>query len=142
MTLATLYADVEGPLRAWLRAHPDLADLTNNGQWVYFSAPDRSDVKPAQWLTLRRIGGGPTPGEVPMDDALITFGAYARSKGAAAILAARLVNILAAIQAPVTMGDIEALDAQVTLWAFQPDESIEPALPRVVVDAAILFRAA
>jgi Protein of unknown function (DUF3168) len=135
-----LFAEVEGPLRAWLKADPTIAALTNNGRHVYFAAPDTND-KPTRWLTIRRIGGGPLPGTTPLDYPLIAFECWGRTKAGASELAEALVNLLWSVDHPVEMDTVVALSAVVTLWLFQPDPALGD-LPRVLVDASMVFRAA
>lgn len=134
-----LFREVEGPLRAWLKAHPSIAPLTGGGRYVYFAAPDVRE-KPAAWLTFRRIGGGPEVSETPIDAPLVSFNCWGRTKSAADTLAEALVNALQDVRQPTPMGEIVAMSARVTLWTFQPDPSL--ATPRVVVDAAMQFRVA
>jgi hypothetical protein len=129
--------DVEGPLRAWLRAQPDLATFT--ASHIYFSAPDTTD-RPDCWLTLRRIGGGLNQGDLMEDQPLISFGCWGRSRQKAAELAALLVDVLVHdLNRPVEMPPLTALGAQVTLWSYEPD--LEVPVPRYVVDAIIHFTA-
>jgi hypothetical protein len=132
------FPEVEGPVRDWLKAAPELADATGNGRYVYFAAPDTRE-RPATWLTVARVGGAPQDTEVPLDDALIAFHCYGRSKQLAADLAATLVGLLFAIKQPTPMGTVTALHAFVSAWTFEPDPVLET--PCVVVNAAMLFRA-
>lgn len=141
---AVLYREVEGPLRAWLRAQPGIAALTGGGQHVYFAAPDlpAGDARrPDAWLTVRRIGGGPMPGNTPLDVPLVTFECWGRTKLAASRLAETLVNLLTGLEGPTAMDTVVALSCRVTLWLFQPDPTLG-SFARVLVDASFVFRAA
>lgn len=114
-----------------------LTDVLGAPRFIYFAAPDNSD-RPACWLTLSRIGGAPRVGDTPMDDALISFHAYGRTKAKAAELAGAVVNLIQSIRGPVAMGAVTAREGQVTGWSFIPEA---PQIPRYVVDAAIYFTA-
>jgi len=134
----TLYPEVEGPIKAWCKTVPSIADLTAAGRYVYFSAPDVAE-RPAQWLTIRRIGGAPLLGNTPLDQPLVTFQCYGRTRLLASQLAEAVANAIQAVE-QTPMGDtLVALQAQVTLWLFQPDPTLDD-FPRVVVDALLVVR--
>ena len=137
--MTALFPEVEGPLREWLRARPELAELTGSGRHVYFAAPDVKE-RPPRWLTIQRVGGAPQDTDVPCDDALVAFHCFGRTKAQAAELAAALVGVLFAIKSRTPMGTVVAVHALVNAWTFEPDPVLE--VPCFVVNAAIMFLAA
>lgn len=71
MTVQTIYADVMGDLRTWLREHPYLTALTNsdngsllNGR-VFFRIPDATTYP---LIRIYRAGGANQDGEAPLED--------------------------------------------------------------------------
>lgn len=134
------YVDTEGPVRDWLRQHPDLADLS--GAHVYFGAP-RGANKIGSWITVRRIGGGPMAGTVNLDNPLFSLSCYGQDRQTAAQLASVVANIVTVdgfhrgvAQLP---GGLEVIHGGVTLFAFVPDTELE-GVARYVVDAALTIR--
>ena len=83
MTVETM-PDVEGGVRAFLRADPDVAALVGNR--VFFGVPT-STVFPL--VTVSRVGGGDDPSEAAVDLAVLTVQCWGemRDKAGAYLLA-------------------------------------------------------
>jgi hypothetical protein len=65
-----IWPDVEGGLRAWLRANAGVSALV--AQRVFLAVPP--DAPATAFVTVARIGGGDTPGSrVPIDNALVSI---------------------------------------------------------------------
>jgi hypothetical protein len=142
--MSVLWRDVEGPIKDWLRQHPGIAPLTGNGKYVYFEAPppltSATADRPDRWLTFRRLGGAPMPLDTPLDDALLSFSCFGRTRPHAAELASALANAMT-IAVPTLMETVVALNGRVTLWRWEPDTRVQPPVPCFVVDAAVIFYA-
>jgi hypothetical protein len=139
--VSVFFPEVEGPIKAWLKTQTSVAALTEGGRHVYFAAPDLKTAKPSCWLTVRRIGGAPQA-VVPLDQPLMSFEAWGRTKAAASKLAEATANALWALEGPITLSDdLVLLSSRVTLWLFQPDPTLSEH-PRYVVDAVLVLRAA
>lgn len=138
MSLAML--DVEGPLRDWLKAHPDLADLS--GQHVYLGAAQRSSTPIPCWLEFSRMGGGPDLTASPLDLPLMTFHCYGRTRLQASQLAHALANILniGTTNAPTALTGLTILYSRVTLLVWQPDAIGAADLPRYIVDTTMCVK--
>lgn len=69
------WPDIEGALREYLRADPDIQAVV--GTRVFFGIPRNSEgVFPCIMIT--RIGGGQTSGEAPLDQPLMQFDIYGK----------------------------------------------------------------
>ena len=122
-----LWPDVEGGVRAYLRADAGVAALA--GQRGYFGIPRQSATFPL-W-TVQRVGGGPIAGEeAPVDVALVQVDCWGRlgeqggSKAEAWALATAVMGAFSAIRSrTVLTTGTSALDAtvQALLWAPDPD---------------------
>lgn len=69
-----IWPDVEGGVRAWLRADVGVAALV--GTRVFLAMPVETKTKALVWplAVVSRIGGGDTPGSlVPVDNALVSI---------------------------------------------------------------------
>jgi hypothetical protein len=134
--------DVEGPLRDWLKVHPDLAELS--GQHVYLGAAQQSSTPIPYWLELSRMGGGPDLTASPLDLPLMTFHCYGRTRLQASQLAHALANILdiGTSNAPVVLPGLSILYSRVTLLLWQPDAIGAKDLPRYIVDATMCVKPA
>lgn len=137
MTIAEIFADVEGALRTWLRAHPVVGPLVGN-KHVFFGVPP-GDPLPLPMIIVERIGGSPVGGDVQLDTANVSFSVWAKTKDSAS----RVER--AVCQALVSMGS-EALDANTVgygasvfsrVWLPDPDSNT----PRYVVTALVTNRA-
>ncbi len=138
MSLAIL--DLEGPLRDWLKVHPDLAELT--AQHVYLGAAQRSSTPIPTWLEFSRMGGGSDLTTTPLDNPLMTFHCYGRTRLLASQTAHALANILTIgiTVPPVDLGPLTILQSRVTLVVWQPDPVGAKDLARYVVDAVMYVR--
>lgn len=131
-----LFVDVEGGVREWLKEK--LADMNLGGVW--FAVPDGNPKLPL--ITLARIGGSPIRGEVPLDQARISFEIWASNKKVAVGVTERLVEALHQLRTSPLGTDAKSRGADVDsiLWAPQQDPG-EPRLARYIVDATVYVAA-
>jgi len=129
--------DIEGPLRDWLKVHPDLAQLC--GQHVYLGAAQRSSTPVDYWLEFSRMGGGPDLTTAPLDNPLMTFHNYGRTRLQASQQAHALANILSIgiTTPPVDLGPLRIIQSRVTLLVWQPDVLAAKDIPRYVLDCTM-----
>jgi len=128
------FVDVEGSLRTWARNHPLLTPLLAGR--VFFGVPAASPVLPL--VTVARIGGGPQPGEAPLEDVRITFEVWAKGKEDATEVMTNLVEALFDMRNDTLPGDTHGYSAQDVNVLWQPDNTAK--LARYIVDCAVTVR--
>lgn len=120
----SVWPDVEGALRTWLRANASVSTLV--GQRVFFAVP--SDARPASYplIVVSRIGGGQDDSDAPIDRALMSidvFGAERDKAGTTAVVNA-VRSALEAINGRTTLtAGVDVFGVQVAgvVWAPDPD---------------------
>lgn len=130
--------DAEGAVRAWARANTAIAAAFTGG--IYFGPPEGTVTFPL--VRLQRIGGGPVPGDTPIDEAVISWLVWGTNKAQAAAAAMTLVSQIESMLCGTAMGaGAVGLGARVTLGpVFSPDPDTDR--PRYIVDSAFVVRAA
>lgn len=127
---ATLYVDVERPVRAWLRSN-----LTSASGRVFLALPERC-AYPALEMSL--VDGGIDPSEAPVANALFQFSAWSNRRDEAADLAWALVDLLHGARTVTLDATLTLLGAQVVTGpVFRPDPD---KFSRYIVDAALAVR--
>ena len=103
MPWPTTVLDAEGAIRTWINAQPA---LVGPGRPLPLGAhvgnPLRSPAR-GPYVLLTRVGGGPDPGEVNVDQARVSGSVYGMKKLPAALGAAAYANLLVAVAAPVAL---------------------------------------
>jgi hypothetical protein len=134
---AIVLADAEGAVRAWARANAAIAAAFTGG--IYFGPPEGTVMFPL--VRLQRVGGGPVPGDTPLDDAAISFLVWGSSKAQAAAAVMVLASEVQSMTCGTAMGSgAVGLGARVTLgpvWSPDPDTD----RPRYLLDANFSIRA-
>lgn len=136
------YQDIEGALRTWLRQQPEMVKLC--GEHIYFAAPDISRriqvalPPPKAWLAFQRLGGGPEVRQhLSLDQALITFHGYGRTRYMAAQVTGLVLNLLGTVgteQGPLELvPGVRVMYSQTTLYAYEQDQQV----PRYVLDLGL-----
>lgn len=137
MTQTKTFVEVEGPVRAWLRAQA----LSGIGSRVFFGVPDGATFP---LITLALLDGAPQAGEAPLADPIISFDVWGGSKAEASAAAWSLVGAVESIAAGTPLDSPETLrceGASVVLGpAFRPDPADDK--PRYVVDVMFTVKAA
>lgn len=135
---AKVLVDAEGAVRAWARANSAIAAAFTGG--IYFGPPEGTVTFPL--VRVQRIGGGPVPGDTPLDDAAMSFLVWGSAKAQAATAAMVLVSEIESMPCGTAMGSgAVGLGARVTLgpvWSPDPDTD----RPRYIVDGSFSIRAA
>lgn len=130
------FPDAEGAVLDWLLEHPRMIAAGNKGVW--FGVPSGTPPKP--FITLARVGGGPVNGEIPLDQARISFSVWAGSKIAAASVAGVLVEVLHAMRTTPLREDAVGRGASDISVLWLPDP--ETKTPRYMVDATVYVTSA
>jgi hypothetical protein len=127
--------DAEGAVRSWARTL-DLGDASGR---VFFGVPDNPSFP---LVVLRRIGGAPDAGDVPLDYPLISFDVWGETKGSASAVATALTTEVQNLRTGTPMGDqAVGKGARVTLGPlWRPDGDAHKA--RYIVDASFSLMAA
>jgi hypothetical protein len=99
----TTFLYAEDVIRAWLATQT--GSLVGQGRPVPLGAHLKRLRSPYRgaYLLLSRVGGGPDPGEVNVDQARLSAAAYAMTARGAAAAAAAYANLLVSIAAPVPL---------------------------------------
>lgn len=121
-----VYVDVEGPIRAWVRA----LNLTDIDSRVFIGLPERNAF-PA--ISLALIGGNVDSGEAPLANPEISFSVWGGSRLQASTIAWALCSAIASIRS-VDLTTLRVMGAEViSVPNFRPEPDGKP---RYVVDAA------
>ncbi len=134
MSSTTLFADVEKPVRDWLR---DQA-LSGVSDRVYVGLPNDATF-PA--LEVALVDGGVQPGEAPIADVLFSFSVWAgdvSQRTTVAAVAWALASLLQSTTHADLTGGLTLLGARVLVGPvprFDPDGT-----PRYLLDAALTVR--
>lgn len=122
-----VFPDVEGALRTWLRAQPEVA--ARYGTRVFFGIPD-SPTWPL--LVVGRVGGGEDVSEAPLDLPMVQLDCWGRldtaghgDKASCAADKNAVRSALSRIRAVTELADGEvAFGAEVVsdLWSPDPDD--------------------
>lgn len=129
MTVA-VPVDAEALVSAWLRGNSAVAALV--GSAVYTTLP-ADKVWPA--VRLERIGGTPPYDELVVDEAVIRFNVWGGPKA----LAWQIANTIRAelTNLPGVHDQGRVLRVVPGPCRYLPDQSMEPARPRVTFDATV-----
>lgn len=136
---AGVLVDAEGAVKAWAKAQTAISAIV--GSRVFFEV---NGSAPFPQLVVQRVGGGPLPGEPPIDQALIQFDVWgtqsasgkADGKASASALAEAVRNAAFFMTAETPMGAAAGLWAEISLGpVWSPDP--ESGRARYVVD--VLF---
>lgn len=130
MPWPTTFLDSEGVIRGWLNVGPLVGPGKPLPLGVHLQRL-RSPYRGSYGL-LSRVGGGPDPGEVNVDEARLSAAIYGTTKKAAAAGAVAYANLLASVLAPVPVGGgrlLAVTDLTGPLYLLDGDEE------RYVVDA-------
>ena len=133
MTQAKTLPDVEGPIRAYLRA---LA-ITGIGTRVFLGVPERATY-PLVDMTL--LDGGVQPGESPLAAVYVSCSVWGGARQATAAAAWDLVSKLESTASGTPFGlTLVCMGASVVLGPlWRPDPA--DGRPRYIVDAQITVR--
>src|SRR5688572_25728630 len=120
------WPDIEGALRTWLRADPDIQSFF--GQRVFFGAPRHTTTESFPMIVITRIGGGQRSGDAPMDMPMLQLDVYGRkadeaSGGRLAVTqgSALLRKVLSKMRGETRLDDdTVAWDPRVTTVVFSP----------------------
>lgn len=134
------YPDVEGAVRALLRADTGVAALV--GQRVFFGVPKNAKADDFPLVTVARVGGSQEPGPTPVDNALVqvecwgTFTAGGNGDKAAATALLNAVRSALDVTQPVTPTTGQTIlgaDSGTVVWLPDPDTD----RPRYVLTAEV-----
>lgn len=135
MTTTSLYADVMGDLRSWLRAHANLASISGR---VFFRIPDDPTFP---LIRIYRAGGGNQPGEVPIEDVYVGIDVWGGSYDEVTTLANGVKAALHLMLPDTLLGSTTVgLNADVTGEIDTPDP--DTGRPRKTLTALLTVRAA
>lgn len=127
------YPDTEGAVREWLRTR----GLPLVGEHVYFGIPTS---KPAEFVTIGRIGGGPVAGSLlPLDVARLSLTCWGSSKKKASDIANAVVSEVRAIEATPFTSGVVGHGGEVDSVLWQPAADTDT--PRYIVDVTITAQA-
>lgn len=133
MTTLPTTPDTEYAVRQWLRTFGDAVV----GEAVFFGIPDEV---PSKFVTLGRIGGGPSSGTTPLDGARLSLSAWGTSKKEAGDIARALVDIFNAVEEEDIGNGVHVYGANVDLLLWQP--AADTGRPRYIVDVTVHARTA
>lgn len=135
------YSDVEGALRTWLRAQAAITALV--GQRVFFGVPKAATEAKFPMLTIRRVGGGDSPGDAPVDAALLQidcWGSIDDSGNGIKSTCTTLVNTLRSVLRQIDGRTVLAtgtaafgVSVESTIWLPDPDND----RPRYIVTVEV-----
>lgn len=123
-----LYPDVEGAVRALLRANTGVAALVSTR--VFFGVPRNAEEVDYPLVTVSRVGGGQAPGPTPLDVALIQVDVWGKflasgpgdKAGATAVLnAVRSALDVTQSVTPLTGHQILGAESGTVIWLPDPD---------------------
>lgn len=134
MPWPTTFIDAEGAIKTWVNAQT--LTLVGPGHPLPLGAHVGFGLRsPGRgcYLLLSRIGGGPDPGEINVDQARLSGAVYGMKKLPTALAAAAYANLLVSVAAPVPLLPAGRLMAvtDVTGPLYLPDGDEE----RYLVDA-------
>lgn len=142
MTTETL-PDVEGGIRAWLRADPGVAALVGNR--VFFEVPRHGTTFPL--VTVARAGGGSDPSDVPIDRAVLRINVWGDMTAAGTPNKAGCTAVMNAVWAAllrirsrttvVAGTDVFGVSVNTVLWLPDPPPEERPRYSLTVFVTAI-----
>lgn len=137
---ARTFVDVEGPVRAWLRADATVA--AQAGTRVYIGTPKDVESIPGPWVSLFLVSDVPDPeGQTPLSRALVQLDCYGATRQAASRLAYALVTAVENLVPGTALdGTLTCQSATVTRNQWLPDTSA-PIQPRYSVDVEFMVLA-
>jgi hypothetical protein len=130
------FPDIEGAMRTWLQAQTEMTVLIADRD--FFGYPESSKTQ-TPLIVMQRIGGGPLPGEAPIDLALLQFDCWGgvRNKAQANQVALALIGVLASMTAQQLSGAfVYGCSVGSSIWS--PDPESDQA--RYVVTASVTSR--
>lgn len=130
------FTDAEGALRTYLRAQ---TSGTFAGR-VFFDVPLGTPTFPL--AVIGRIGGGPQPGEAPVEDVRVSIDVWAQSKKDAIDAAREVVGVITGICSTALDAETFGYNGQVDSVIWLPQVDVDRRLARYVVDATVTVRAA
>lgn len=139
MTDVLLFPDTMFDLRAWLRAHTLLTNLS--GGRVFFRIPD--DISKAPFLRIYRVGGGVQYGEAPLQDIRIAIEAWGMENKHYTSVRQTVIALESLFHAADNVqlngaGSTLLLYSQVTSVSDQPDP--DTGWPRILLDVIATVR--
>lgn len=114
-----VFADVEGPVRAWLRASTTVNAVA--AQRVYLGTP-KGGPQAGPWITLALVNNIPLSGRgVPQTTALMQIDCWAAARADAASLAAAVVSAAETLTNGDSVGNLRGYGASVQRHQWAPD---------------------
>lgn len=116
------WPDVEGALRAYLRADAGVAAIV--GARVFFGVPRGATEATFPLITVQRVGGGADTSEAPLDIALVQidcWGVLDASGNGDKAGATALLNTVRSACSHVTDPTIRGINVQTVIWLPDPD---------------------